>query len=243
MFLSLNFENSLFLGLLKHYKIGVSAKFCVLCCWKRRKQAKKNDNWNLWIWVFLVQKWPFRDAHLLFKKKGPETPIFILFFGCALFGPSCQKREILDTHPKKKKIFTDNWKAHFWVFFVFSCFFSFFFLFLFFCLFCFFCVFLEGLRVMWGGPEGPPHLALNPPYLFFVLFLFCFFFVGSGEVARRATSLGPKPSLFVFFCLFSFGFVFFLVHFLSLFLIEKSCFPPPKRAFFVFFSVFPFLSP
>ena len=42
------------------------------------------------------------------KKKGPETTIFIVFFVCALFGPSCQKREILDTQPKKKKLFTDN---------------------------------------------------------------------------------------------------------------------------------------
>ena len=25
-------------------------------------------------------------------------------------------------------------------------------------------------------PKGPPHLALNPPYLFFFVFLFCFFF-------------------------------------------------------------------
>ena len=126
---------------------------------------------------FLVQKWPFRDAHLLFKKKGPETPIFIVFFGCALFGPSCQKREILDTHPKKKKIFTDNWKAHFWVFFVFSCFFfSFFPFFVFFCFCCFFCcVFFGGFKGHVRWPEGPPHLALNPPYLFFVLFLFCFF--------------------------------------------------------------------
>ena len=59
-------------------------------------------------WCFLVQKWPFRDAHLLSKIKGPETPICIVFLGCAFFGPSCQKREILDTHPKKKNIFTDN---------------------------------------------------------------------------------------------------------------------------------------
>ena len=48
-------------------------------------------------------------THMFFpKKKFAETPIFIVFFGCALFGPSCQKRENLDTHPKKKKIFTDN---------------------------------------------------------------------------------------------------------------------------------------
>ena len=55
-------------------------------------------------------------------------------------------------------------------------------------------------------------------------------------MARRATSLGPKPSLFVFFvCFLLVFFFFFLVHFLSLFLIEKPCFPPQKRAFFVFF--------
>ena len=58
---------------------------------------------------FLVQKWPFRDAQLLFKKKrGPETPIFIVFFGRALFGPRCQKREILKSHQEKWKILTDN---------------------------------------------------------------------------------------------------------------------------------------
>ena len=44
----------------------------------------------------------------------------------------------------------------------------------------------------------------------------------SGEVAQRATSLGPKPSLFfVFICL-----VFcFLVVFLSLMLKENTGFP------------------
>ena len=114
----------------------------------------------------------------VFQKKFAETPIFIVFFGCALFGPSCQKREILDTHPKKKKLFTDNWKAHFWVFLFFLVFFSFF-------------VFL----------------------FFFVLFFFfwCFFWrvEGSCEVARRATSLGPKPSLFVFLFLFLFFCFFF----------------------------------
>ena len=57
---------------------------------------------------FLVQKWPFRDAHLLSKKKGPETPIFIVFFGCALSGPRCQKREILKSQQEKWKNLTDN---------------------------------------------------------------------------------------------------------------------------------------
>ena len=46
-------------------------------------------------------------------------------------------------------------------------------------LFLFFCCFF----VFWGGfkgqvrwPEGPPHLALNPPFSLFCLFLFVFFF-------------------------------------------------------------------
>ena len=45
-------------------------------------------------------------------------------------------------------------------------------------------------------------------FLFFSLFLFLFL-LGSGEVARRATSLGPKPSFFLFFGFFGcFFFVF-----------------------------------
>ena len=50
---------------------------------------------------FFVQKWPFRDAYLFFKNWFAETPIFIVFWGCALSGPSCQKRQFLDTPPKK----------------------------------------------------------------------------------------------------------------------------------------------
>ena len=94
-------------------------------------------------------------------------------------------------------------------------------------------------------------------------------------MAQRATSLGPKPSLFYLFCFFFFCFLFFLFFFfflggfkgqvrwpkgpphlalnppyvfcffffvfLSLFLIEKPCFPP-KKAILVYLSVFPFVS-
>ena len=83
----------------------------------------------------------------------------------------------------------------------------------------------------------------------FFLFLFCFclvfvsfcFFMclfeglKAGEVSRRATSLGPKPSLFVFFCFF-FPFPFFVFN-------RRTLFFPIKRAFVVYFSVSPFLSP
>ena len=130
---------------------------------------------------FFVQKWPSRDAKLFCKKWVAETPIFIVFFGCALFLAKLSKREILDTHQKKKKL-TDNWKALF--FSVFLCFFVFFLCFFCYCFspFSFFFFVLEGLRVRWG------------------------------EVARRATPLGPKPSLLIFCCFFCFLFCcFFLV--------------------------------
>ena len=97
---------------------------------------------------FFVQKWPFCDAYLLFKKERPETPIFIVFFGCALFGPRCQKRRILKSHQEKWTNLTDNWKAIFWYFcffgggffflvFLFPLFFLFFVWFFFFSFLCF----------------------------------------------------------------------------------------------------------
>ena len=200
----------------------------------------------------MVQKRPFRDTHLLSKKRGPETPIFIVFFVCALFGPRCQKREILKSHPKKKKIFTDNWKAHFWVFFVFSCFFFFFFLFCFFVCFVLFLFFFGGFKGHVRWPEGPPHLALNPPYLFFVLFLFCFFFLffccffGGFKGQVRWPEGPPHLALnppYLFFFLFSFFVFFFFASFPFFVLNRKNLFFPLKRAFFGLFSMFPFLSP
>ena len=59
-------------------------------------------------------------------------------------------------------------------------------------------------------------------------------------MAQRATSLGPKPSLFifvVFVVLFFFGFVFWLFN------TEKKNFFPPEKGIFGLFSVFLFLSP
>ena len=56
--------------------------------------------------------------------------------------------------------------------------FCFFCLFVFFWLFCFFCfVFFGGFKGHVRWPEGPPHLALNPPYFICFVFLFLFFFV------------------------------------------------------------------
>ena len=60
-------------------------------------------------------------------------------------------------------------------------------------------------------------------------------------MAQRATSLGPKPSLFVFFVFWVLVFFFAL---LSLFfLIDKKPVFPPRKGHFCLFSMFLFLSP
>ena len=138
-------------------------------------------------WFFLVQKWPFRDAQLLFQKKGPETPIFIVFFGFRLFGRRCQKREILKSHPKKRKNWLITEKLFFGIFAVFLGGLLFFLVFLFFFVFLVFCFFLGGFKGQVRWPEGPPHLALNPPH-FFGFFLF--FLEG-----LRVRGGGPKGHL------------------------------------------------
>ena len=86
--------------------------------------------------------------------------------------------------------------------------------------------FMGGFKGHVRWPTRPPHLALNPPYLFSFVFGFVNKVEGSGEVARRATSLGPKPSLFVFFCFLSF-------------VLEgrKTAFSPNKGHFCSFFCV------
>ena len=142
----------------------------------REEKGKKNDNWNLWIWLFFVQKWPFRDSELFSTKWVAETSIFIVFLGARFFGQVVKKGKFW-TPTKKRKNLTDPEKLFFLVclcfFCFFLCFFSFVFLiFFFFFVFCFF---------------GPPHLALNPPYflfVFFVFFAFLLFFVLEGLRVR-----------------------------------------------------------
>ena len=86
--------------------------------------------------------------------------------------------------------------------------------------------------------KGPPHLALNPPYLFF---WFCFFLVSlfivflsffGGFKGQVRWPEGPPhlalnpPYLFLLFFLLSFGFLY-----------KKPCFPPRKGPFLLIFSV------
>ena len=172
--LSLVFESYLFM-FAKHYKNRGFNIFCVLCCSNRRKQKMITG-----IFVDLglfVRKRPSRDGQLFFINWFAETPMSIVFWGRRFLGQVV--KNIFGPPPPQKKTgkLTDNWKAHFLVCFGFS---RFFFV-------CFFVVF-----VFWGfkhqvrWPEGPPHLALNPPY--FGLFVF-FDFVLEGLRVRWG---GPK---------------------------------------------------
>ena len=162
-----------------------------------------------------------------------------MFWGCALSGPSSQKRQFLDTPPKKRKFWLITEKLFFGIFVFFSFFFLFFLFFCFFCFlfFCLFGFFFGGFKGQMRWPEGPPHLALNPPYLLFV-FCCCFFcfvclfggFKGQVRWPKGPPHLALNPPYF------------FFVPLLSLLLIEKPCFPP-KRAFFVYFLCFSFFLP
>ena len=166
---------------------------------EREEKGKKKDNWNCWI-CFFCPKVAVSWRITVFQKNLAETPIFIVFFGCALSEPRCQTREILDTH---------HWKALFWHF---CCFFVIFFFFLFFFVSLFFLFFLEDF--------GPPHLALNPPYLFLFCFfgfsfLFCFVCFFGGFKGQVRWPKGPPhlalnpPYLFCCCCFFFCCFAFF----------------------------------
>ena len=150
---------SFFSGLLKHYKNRVSANFGVFCCWKRIK-AKKIDNWNFWIRVHLVQKWPFRDAKTFFSKKIGWNPYFYSVLGVRVFWAKLSKKAIFWTPPQKKRKFwliTEK-LIFFWYFCVVLLFLSFFVCFFFvFCFFLFFCVFFWGFKGQVRWPEGPLH--------------------------------------------------------------------------------------
>ena len=97
---------------------------------------------------------------------------------------------------------------------------------LFFWLFCFL-FFFGGFKGHVRWPEGPPHLALNPPYFicfcFFCFplfcFIFCLFFVffclffggfkGQVRWPKGPPHLALNPPYFISFCFFVFCFLFF----------------------------------
>ena len=124
-------------------------------------------------------------------------------------------------HPPKKKKLIDNWKVHFGVFL------------------CFF-VFFGGFKGQVKWPFGPPHLALNPPYCFFV-FCCCYLFCFGGF--KGQVGICFLFVLFVFICFYLFFSCFVLYFFVSLFC-SFLCFSlknlsPPTKVFLVIFECLP----
>ena len=100
---------------------------------------------------------------------------------------------------------------------------SLFFVFVFFLLFfvCFFC-FFGGFKGQVRWPKGPPHLALNPPYLFFLFFWVLFFSL----LCFLCLLIDKKTCFFPLekgvFCLFS---MFLFLSPLTFFGLPFFCFP------------------
>ena len=68
----------------------------------------------------------------------------------------------------------------------------------------FFC-FLGGFKGQVRWPKGPPHLALNPPFIFFAFLLgFCFFCFPFFVLNRKTLFLTLKKAIFVNFSVFPF---------------------------------------
>ena len=129
------------------------------------------------------------------------------------------------------------------------------FLFLFcFCFVLFFAFYFGGFKGQVRWPEGPPHLALNPPYLFFlfVFFLFVFFFFASFPffVFNRKNLFFPiKRAFFGLFSVFPFlspltffGLPLFHFLFLCLSVLLLSFFLPSCLSFLAFFFFLVFVS-
>ena len=127
---------------------------------------------NFGFWSKMAVLWRIS----VFQNKGLK-PLFYSVLGVSAFWAKVSKKGNFEKPPKKWKIWLIklNWKAIFWYFrcfwggLLFSCFF------LFPLFFVFLLVFFWGFKGQVRWPEGPPHLALNPPCLFLLFLLFCFF--------------------------------------------------------------------
>ena len=84
----------------KHYENRGFSKLLCLCCLKRRKRQKQNDDWNFWIWVFCSKTGRF-VTHNLFQRKVCWNPYFYSVLGVRAFWAKLSNKEILDTHQKR----------------------------------------------------------------------------------------------------------------------------------------------
>ena len=158
--------------------------FVFFCCWKRRKEPQKMIIGISGVGCFCPKMAVSWRITVFFPTMPCWNPCFYCVLGCALSGPSCQKKRILGHPPENRKFWLIIEKLFFWYFCVFLHFLHLFFFFLlFFVGFVFFVLFLGGFKGQVRWPEWPPHLALNPRscfvcFVFFCFVFFCFFFVG-----------------------------------------------------------------
>ena len=135
-------------------------------------------------------------THNRFSKNGLLKPHCYSVWG-ARFSAKLSKREILDPHQNKRKICLITEKL---IFCILGCFFHFSLFFLCFAFYLFVFVFFGGFKGQVRWPERSPHLALNPPYLFFC-FSIAFSFLGKG-CPHSNVSLFLSLSLFALFFAF-----------------------------------------
>ena len=120
---------------------------------------------------FFCPKMAVSWRNTVFQKMGCWNPYFYSVFWVRTFWAKLSKKGNFGHPPRKRKNWLITEKLFFWCFCVFG-FFSpvFFFWFV-------FCVSFGGFKGQVRWPEGPPDLALNPPYFFFVSFYIFVFLV------------------------------------------------------------------
>ena len=148
--------------------------------------------------IVLVQKWPFRDAHLFFKNALLGPP-FLCFLGARFLGQVVKKGN--SGHPQKK--LADNWKVHFWIF---LCFFLFVFGFL-------------SLLLTAKKPVFPPKKGIFCLFECLPLFLLSLFWPVTCSIFL---SLFFFVFLLVFFAFFGFLIYFFFIFLSSLLLFHEK---------------------
>ena len=156
-------------------------------------------------------------THICFPKKRPWNPYFYSVFLVRVFWAKVSKKGNFEKPPPKKNwLITEKLIFGYFCSFFWLLFFLVFLFFLLFSLFFFcFCVFFGGFKGQVRWPEGPPHLALNPPSFFFFCFFgcfFCFLFFFGGLRVRWGGPKGhltwPLTLLICFCCFFILIFVF-----------------------------------
>ena len=103
--LSLHFENSLFLGLLKHYKNRGFSKLLCFALLKEKKNRQKKMIIGIYEFGILGSKNGRFVTHICFSKKRPWNPYFYSVFWVRAFWAKLSKKGNFGHPPKKEENF------------------------------------------------------------------------------------------------------------------------------------------